>query len=86
MLLTEFNEKKYWKLTLKEGREEGRIEGHAQGLEEGRIEGRAQGKTEAVLDLLEDLGNVPDELLSGERINNRNQLMYQLISVILPVR
>ena len=43
---------------LKEEREAGRNEG----LEQGRTEGLAQGRTEAVLELLSDLGEVPEEL------------------------
>ena len=43
---------------LKEEREAGRTEGLAQG----RTEGLAQGKAEAVLELLSDLGEVPEEL------------------------
>ena len=53
-----------------EGRAEGRIEGRIEGRAEGRIEGRAEGKAEYVLELLEELGYVPEGLrkrIMGER-------------------
>jgi len=45
-----------------EGREEGRAEGRVEGRAEGRVEGKAEGKAEDILELLEDLGEVPEEL------------------------
>ena len=43
---------------LKEEREKGRIEGKA----EGKVEGKVEGKAESILELLSDLGEVPEEL------------------------
>ena len=43
---------------LKEERENGRIEGKA----EGKVEGKVEGKAESILELLSDLGEVPEEL------------------------
>ena len=45
---------------LKEERESGRIEGKAEGKVEGKVEGKAE--AEAVIDLLSDLGEVPETL------------------------
>ena len=46
----------------KEGKIEGRKEGKIEGRKEGRIEGKIEGKIEATLELLEDLGEIPEEL------------------------
>ena len=43
---------------LKEERENGRIEGKA----ESKVEGKVEGKAESILELLSDLGEVPEEL------------------------
>ena len=45
-----------------QGRAEGKAEGIAQGKAEGITEGIAQGKAEDILQLLEDLGEIPDAL------------------------
>ena len=47
---------------LKEERETGRIEGRAEGRAEGKVEGKVEGKAESILELLSDLGEVPEEL------------------------
>ena len=47
---------------LKEERENGRIEGRAEGRAEGKVEGKVEGKAESILELLSDLGEVPEEL------------------------
>ena len=47
---------------LKEEREKGRIEGKAEGKAEGKVEGKVEGKAESILELLSDLGEVPEEL------------------------
>jgi predicted transposase YdaD len=39
-----------------------RLEGRREGRREGEIEGKRKGKIESVLELLEDLGPVPEEL------------------------
>jgi len=39
-----------------------REEGKAEGRAEGREEGKAEGKAEAILQLLEDYGEVPDQI------------------------
>lgn len=45
-------------MLIYQGREEGREEGKAQGREEGK----AQGKAEAIIDFLNDIGELPDSL------------------------
>jgi len=60
---------------LEKGLAQGLEEGRTQGLEEGRAqglaEGLAQGKGEDILELLEDLGTVPEEL-RGEILQQRD--------------
>lgn len=48
MLLTEFNERKHWKMVSRAAWEEGLEEGREKGLQEGREEGRKEGYQEAV--------------------------------------
>lgn len=50
MFLEEFDEEAYYRALKKEG------------WEDGRIEGLAEGKAEDILDLLADLGEVPENL------------------------
>ncbi|MDY5663043.1 MAG: Rpn family recombination-promoting nuclease/putative transposase [Blautia sp.] len=45
-----------------EGRAQGRAEGKAEGRAQGRAEGRAEGKAESILELLSDLGDIPEDL------------------------
>lgn len=52
----ECDEEKVMKMICEDGREEGRAEG--------MMWGRIAGKAEAVLDLLEEIGDVPEELRS----------------------
>ncbi len=51
---------------IQEGRQEGRIEGRQEGRKEGRIEGEILGDLhrhrQDILDLLEDLGDVPEDI------------------------
>ena len=47
---------------LKEEREAGRAEGRAEGRAQGRAEGKAEGKAESILELLSDLGDIPEDL------------------------
>ncbi|MDR2711779.1 MAG: hypothetical protein LBB91_01545 [Clostridiales bacterium] len=53
---------------LERGREQGIIEGKA----EGRAEGKAEGKAESIIELLSDIGEVPDDL--HEKILAQNDL------------
>ena len=68
MLLAEYNEKEtlvYLRREQKQlGREEGLKEGREKGREEGRKEGRQLGKADLILELLEDIGRIPDDLHS----------------------
>ena len=48
--------------TRRVSREEGRLAGKAEGIIEGRIEGKIEGKIEDILELLNDIGTVPDDL------------------------
>lgn len=49
-----------------EGRQEGRLEGRLEGRQEGRLEGETIGdlhrRRQDILDLLEDLGEVPEDI------------------------
>ena len=58
MSIYEYDEEDHKRILREEGREEGRIEGRKEGQEEGRV----KGKVEDVLELLEDLGPVPEDL------------------------
>jgi len=61
-------------MAMLEGRQEGRLEGRQEGRLEGRLEGRQEGRLEGetigdlhrrrqdILDLLEDLGEVPEDI------------------------
>ena len=44
------------------GKEEGRKVGRAEGRAEGREEGRTEGKADSIMDLLAELGEVPEDL------------------------
>ena len=46
------------KTILQDGIRKGKAEGKA----EGKVEGKIEGKVDSILELLEDLGEVPDEL------------------------
>ena len=63
VILTEYDEEEHLRLVYKEGYEEGREEGRAAGMEEGKRAGAAEGRKKAVLELLEDLGPVPERLV-----------------------
>jgi len=58
MGIYEFDEKAYERIL----REESEQDGWEKGLKKGLEKGLAQGKAEAVLELLKDLGNIPEEL------------------------
>lgn len=60
MGIFECDEEKVMKVIREDGIEEGREEGRAEGM----VWGRIAGKAEAVLDLLEEIGGVPEELRS----------------------
>ena len=53
---------------LQEGLEKGIEHGIEKGIEEGREEGFSAGKADAILELLEDIGTIPEEI--RERIHN----------------
>ena len=53
---------------LQEGLEKGIEQGIEKGIEEGREEGFSAGKADAILELLEDIGTIPEEI--RERIHN----------------
>ena len=53
---------------LEKGIEKGIEEGLEKGMKEGREEGFTAGKADAILDLLEDIGTIPEEI--RERIRN----------------
>ncbi len=48
----------FWEQIIRDEKEDAR----AEGLAEGRAEGKLEGKAEAVLELLEDLGSIPEEV------------------------
>lgn len=48
----------FWEQIIRDEKEDAREEG----LAEGRVEGRAQGRAQAVLELLEDLGSIPEDV------------------------
>lgn len=58
MLLTEYNEKKVMKMIARDAREDG----YQEGKNEGKIEGKVEGKAEAILQILSELGELPEEL------------------------
>lgn len=72
---------------IREGRAEGLAEGRAEGLAEGRAEGLAKGQSEgiaqgellrsrqAILDLLEDLGNIPTDILDRIQAEEDTQVL-----------
>lgn len=45
-----------------EGREKGRAEGREEGREEGRAEGHTEGRRQDIMDLLEEWGEVPNDI------------------------
>lgn len=55
----------------------------ADGVEEGRIEGRIEGKAESIIDILEDVGNVSEELkefIYSQKDPNELKKMLKLAS------
>ncbi len=66
MGIYEFDEKAYERILREESEQDGWEKGLEKGLAEGRTqglaEGLAQGKAESILELLEELGTVPEEL------------------------
>ena len=53
-------------------RREGRAEGIAEGIAEGKAKGKVEDRIEATLELLEDLGDISEEL--AQKIRNQNDL------------
>ena len=62
MLFTQFNMDDALAVRYEEGVEDGIERGIEQGIERGIQRGIVTGKTEVILDLLEDLGPVPEKL------------------------
>ena len=61
------------------GRAEGRAAGRTEGIAVGRTEGIAAGKAEDILDLLEDLGSVPEKLLEEIRAISDIAILKRLL-------
>lgn len=61
VILTDYNEQEYIAMEREEAWEEGRAEGLTEGLSEGLFEGLSVSR-EAILDLLGEYGEVPEEL------------------------
>lgn len=87
MVLTEFDEEKYLKMM----REEERADGHASGLKEGHAaglkEGHASGLLDGLLNILSDLGEIPEEVvirareLDADGIKQWSKLAFQVKSM-----
>lgn len=71
MLLTEFNEKKYRRLMMQEGREEGLEIGREEGREIGREEGREIGREEGQ----QQLNDLYSTLLNANRMDDMKRAM-----------
>ena len=72
MSIFEYDEEAVFEIVRKDeyekGLQEGLEKGIEKGIEEGREEGFSAGKADAILELLEDIGTIPEEI--RERINN----------------
>jgi hypothetical protein len=68
MVLTEFDEEKYLEMMRAEERAEALAEGHAAGLKEGHAsgikEGRSAGLLEGLINILSDLGEIPEQVMA----------------------
>ena len=62
MGIYEIDDETFEQVIREEGREEGVSIGRVQGRAEGIVIGKVEGKAEAVLELLEELGPIPEEL------------------------
>ena len=60
MVLTEFDEEKYLEMMRAEERAEALAEGHASGLKEGRSAGLLEG----LINILSDLGEIPEQVMA----------------------
>ena len=60
MVLTEFDEEKYLEMMRAEERAEALAEGHAAGLKEGH----ASGLLEGLINILSDLGEIPEQVMT----------------------
>jgi flagellar biosynthesis/type III secretory pathway protein FliH len=60
MVLTEFDEEKYLEMMRAEERAEALAEGHAAGLREGH----ASGLLEGLINILSDLGEIPEQVMT----------------------
>ena len=72
MSIFEYDEEAVFEIVRKDeyekGLQEGLEKGIEKGIEEGREEGFSAGKADAILELLEDIGTIPEEI--RERIHN----------------
>ena len=69
MSIFEYDEEAVFEIVRKDEYEKGLQKGIEQGIEEGREEGFAAGKADAILELLEDIGTIPEgvrEKITGE--------------------
>ena len=64
MVLTEFDEEKYLEMMRAEERAEALAEGHAAGLKEGRASGIKEGLLEGFINILSDLGEIPEQVMT----------------------
>ena len=51
----------------------------AEGRAEGRVEGKAEGKAEAVMELLADMGNVPEDIRSMVNSENNTEKLHVML-------
>ena len=76
MSIFEYNEEAVFEIVRKDeyekGLQEGLEKGIEKGIEEGREEGFSAGKADAILELLEDIGTIPEEI--RERIHNEKDI------------
>ena len=69
MSIFEYDEEAVFEIVRKDEYEKGLQKGIEQGIEEGREEGFAAGKADGILELLEDIGTIPEgvrERITGE--------------------
>ena len=76
MSIFEYDEEAVFEIVRKDeyekGLQEGLEKGIEKGIEEGREEGFSAGKADAILELLEDIGTIPEEI--RERIHNEKDI------------
>ncbi len=62
MSIFEYDEELHKRTLREEGYEEGLEQGKSEEMKQGRSEGMAQGKMEGILEILEELGSIPEEI------------------------